>query len=81
LLPGGKPLSLSEICWRSGVPIEGEQAAILELVVDRVPRSEHYSVLQCCGLAVRERPKRFEVRGWRQKVRMSNFKVQNPNNK
>ena len=38
-------------------------------------------MLQCCGLAVRERRKRFEGRGWRQKVRMSNFKVQNPNEK
>jgi hypothetical protein len=39
------------------------------------------NVIQCCGAAVRERRKRFEVRGWRQKVRMSNFKVQNPNDK
>jgi hypothetical protein len=24
-IAGENPLSLSEICWRSGVPIEGEQ--------------------------------------------------------
>ena len=32
------PLCMSEIYWRSEVPIE---ATILEPVVDRVPRSEH----------------------------------------
>jgi len=40
---------MSEICWRSGIPIE---ATISEPVVDRVPRSERYSVLQCCGAAI-----------------------------
>jgi len=54
---------MSEICWRSGVPIEGEQAPISEHIVDRVPRSEQvYSVavMQCCGAAV---GKGKEVRG------------------
>jgi hypothetical protein len=32
------PLSMSEVCWRSGVPIEGEQATISDPVVARVPR-------------------------------------------
>ena len=36
-------LFVSKICWRSGVPTE---ATISKPVVDRVPRSEHYSVLQ-----------------------------------
>jgi len=40
------PLFMSEICWRSGVPIEGEKVAMLDPVVDRVPWSEHYLVLR-----------------------------------
>jgi len=73
------PVSLSEIWCRSGVPIAGEQAAILEPFVDRVP----WSVIQWCGAAVLRSEKgwRFEVGGGRQKGRMSNFKVQNPNDK
>jgi hypothetical protein len=31
-------LSLREICWRSGVPIESEQAGISQAVAARVPR-------------------------------------------
>ena len=31
-------MSLSEVCWRSRVPIEGEQTAISQPVVARVPR-------------------------------------------
>jgi hypothetical protein len=31
-------LSLSEICWRSGAPIEGERAGFCEAVAARVPR-------------------------------------------
>ena len=50
---------MSEICWRSWVPTKGEESTIPEPVVDRVPRSEHYSVLQL------ERGKRLEVGGRR----------------
>ena len=31
-------MSLSEICWRCGAPIEGERASISEAVAARVPR-------------------------------------------
>ena len=31
-------MSLSEVCWKSGVPIEGEETPISEPVVARVPR-------------------------------------------
>ena len=55
--------TMSEIWWRSGVPIE---ATISQPVVDRVPWSEHYSVLRCCSAAVgSERGKRLEVGGRR----------------
>jgi hypothetical protein len=59
------PLVMSEICWRSGVPIEGEEAAMLDPIVDGVPWSEHYLVLRYCGAAVGKRKK---VRGLRQGI-------------
>jgi len=34
----GTRLSMSEVCWRSGEPIEGKRATISETVVARVPR-------------------------------------------
>jgi hypothetical protein len=48
---------MSVICWRSGVPIEGEQPAISEPVIGQVPRAQSYSVLQS------ERGKRLETEG------------------
>jgi hypothetical protein len=42
-------LFLSEVCWKSGVPIEGEQATISGPVVTRAPRR---NVIQCCGHGV-----------------------------
>ena len=34
----GTRLSMSEVCWRSGEPLEGEQTNISQPVVARVPR-------------------------------------------
>jgi hypothetical protein len=31
-------LSLSEVCWKRGIPIEGERDSISEAVAARVPR-------------------------------------------
>ena len=63
-------MSLSEICWSSGVPIEGEGSTILEPVVDRIPWSA-----KLFGAAV---GKGKEVRGWRRKAKcqMPKFKCQ-----
>jgi len=55
----GTALFMSEICWRSGVPTE---ATISEPGVDRVPRSENYSVLRCCSRKG-ERGLRLEAEG------------------
>ena len=57
------PLFMSETCWRTGVPIEGEEAAMLDPIVDRVPWSKHYLVLRYCGAGVGKGKK---VRGLRQ---------------
>jgi hypothetical protein len=55
----GTALSMSEICWRSRIPIENKQAVISGPVVARGPWSERYSVLQS------ERGKRLKVGGRR----------------
>jgi len=65
---------MSEVCWRSEAPIE---ATISEPVVGRVPWSERYSVLQCCGHAVlqSERGKKSEVEGRRGNVKFQSSNV------
>jgi hypothetical protein len=67
-----KPLSLSEVCWRSGVPIEGDQDSISQAVAARVSRRK----VKQCGVLRPERGKRFEVKGWRLKARISKLKFQ-----
>jgi len=56
------------VCWRSGVPTEGEQIAVPERVVARVPRR---NIIQCCSAAVlqSERGKRLEVGGRRRNIK------------